>query len=277
MTTQVPNAHTYTPASAALADHWAAFVAFATSSLQHWTPDFQATDRLVLRQGAQQMRLHYDSVSGNVLGQLDPLGTMTDAQGTGASASACEEVVIIANATFAARGVIAEYDDAMYWGLYGATLENVEQATHFGIVVTPFNADDDAHITGHGVFAGSPRFTSSSGAEVWASPTSGQRTRIRIGVNDWDSVQAQANQTTDGGVVAGRVRYPPIIVETNGVATSTSSGTPFAFTRYIRQASAAEYNRVVRPSTQSDQAWLHVGYNTSTSPLLMLWDKTVTP
>lgn len=277
MTTQVPNAHTYTPANAALADHWAAFVAFATGSLQHWTVEFQAADRLVLRQGTQQMRLHYDSVSGNVLGQLDPLGTMTDAQGTGASASACEEVVIIANATFAARGVIAEYEDAMYWGLYGATLENVEQATHFGIVVTPFNADDDPHITGHGVFAGAPRLWASSGTGLWTGSSLGQQTRVRIGVSVWDTVRADASQAPVGGVIAGRTRFPPVVLRTNGEAPSTDSAIPFGFTRYARQATAAQDNRVVRPSTQSDQAWLHVGYNTSTNPLLMLWDKTVTP
>lgn len=278
MTTQVPNAHTYTPASAALADHWAAFVAFTTTSLQHWTPDFQTADRLVLRQGTQQMRLHYDSVSGDVLGQLDPLGEMTDAQGTGASSSVCEEVVVIANATFATRGVIAEYEDAMYWGLYGATLENVEQGTHFGIVVTPFNADDDAHITGHGLFCGTPFLTSAATTEAWASSsTATVRTRIRIGVDSWDNVRAQVSQSPDGGMVASRVRYPPITLETNGQATLTTSAIPIAFTRYARQASSSEDNRIVRPSTQSSQGWLHVSYTTSAQPLVMLWDKAVTP
>lgn len=142
-----------------------------------------------------------------------------------------------------------------------------------GYVMIPFNASDpEQGTTGQAIAIGRPGVHRSAKEELWFGL--GSEGHMRVSAESWVQVYADSSDNDQGNtnfqqMVAGTPRFPPMII-------GDDNQTPLGYTRHLRRNDGEESPLSVRPSQETDQAWMFVSYSGDTS-MIMLWDKTVTP
>jgi hypothetical protein len=273
----VPNCARKTLSAATAEQMLNALEDFVENDAIYWEVDDTATDALIIANIDNGDRLGFERTAGTITMYYEPdvMNSWDPADLDGTRSSDASSGGDSTDANIGTVAWFIETVDMITMFVRDGTSDRMRWGLHAGVIFRTFH--EGLPFDGKGFLTGLPQIQTGSGAGSWISATSGNRSQIRFNGTWYALAPTSLRASTLGvsgltGDVEGFETFPPV------AAVSIGNNRSLAVTRYLCDASSSEVNRVVRPSTSSDQAWMHyIFFGTTTQASCIIWNKTVTP
>jgi hypothetical protein len=216
--------------------------------------------------------------AGTLLGGIAPNGGITDSTNPGAAPHWSGEFQFLPTLTgTSTEQLVITYDDAIALLIKNSAGTFTSFGFHAGRIFVPDNKNDptDYFIDGLGFFSGVPNVdVFAVSGNIWLSPDTNTQSRIRVGENIWYRVNAVSAANISGSAPTGPRPAPFTLTGANGSAGNTAP--TYGQTKYYRRHNATVTTFSILPGNNSVQGYLFIR-NSTTSGLMILWDRTVNP
>lgn len=226
-------------------------------------------------------QINYRVSGGALLSLIAPEGGIANSASPGTPTNGSPEDVLIPSPSgTGTRYQYCQYGDAILFAINASANTHSAYAFHHGRILNRNNAVDP--LKGLGVLAYLINDSTAATAFEWLnSNTTGtnRKSWIRIGTSLWWNPVFGTTPSQATLLTAERVSTSVAIkVPDSGNPPSASALTRGVF-RYLGEDSSSPAGNPlsVAPAVGSDQGWLRLKSSNSTSRLVALWDKQVTP
>lgn len=225
-------------------------------------------------------QINYRISGGEILSTIDPDGEITDSATPDASANAQPEDAVVPSPTSTSTTMlVARYDDALLWMIKDNTNTFQRYAIHQGKILVPNRASDEAlGLDGLGTLAYLPTEAPASTVGDWGCNNSANsKSYLRVATSTWQTPTYRSLSSVSDTCGITRFYAPSMFAGDSG-SPSTSSDPELGSLKYVTGDGGTTLSPfAVVPSTSTNQGWLAIDDNNSTTRMRVLWDKTVTP
>lgn len=228
-------------------------------------------------------QINYRVSGGAILSLIAPSGGIASSAAPGTPTNAyAEDTLIPAPSGTSTRWQFAQYGDAIFFAINGSANTFSAYGVHQGAIYSP--GDADSVTRGLGTLAYIPSGDAnavSSTAFLWFSTnvTAGNRkSYLRIAVGTWPGPTLPAAPSTYSTQITGFLAALPPVAPDSGTPASASNPVR-GLLRYVQAdtTTTAGAPLSVKPSSATNQGWLRVNNSATTTRMVMLWNKLITP
>lgn len=228
-------------------------------------------------------QINYRVSGGAILSLIAPSGGIANSAAPGTPTNAyAEDTLIPAPSGTSTRWQFAQYGDAILFAINGTANTFSVYGVHQGAIYAP--GDADSVTRGLGTLAYIPCGDANAlltTAFFWfgTNTTAGNRkSYLRTAVGTWPSPTLTGGPSAYVTQITGFIASLVVCAPDSGTPVSASSAQRGVL-RYVQvdTGTTAGSPLSVRASLATDQAWLRLNNSITTTRMVALWNKTVTP
>lgn len=285
MAVTIPTCSSGNAAGTAIQDYMTAFhAAFAAAPGQFTLQNVvgaPVTSFTVLHTDGWQ--INYRVSGGAILSLIAPVGGIANSAAPGTPTNAyAEDTLIPSPSGTSTRWQFAQYGDAIFFAINGSANTFSVYGIHQGAIYAP--GDADSVTRGLGTLAYIPSGdTNAIGttAFIWfgTNGTAGNRkSYLRIAAGTWPGPTLPNAPSTYSTQIAGFLASLAPVAPDSGTPAAASNPIR-GLLRYVQAdtTTTAGAPLSVKPSSSTNQGWLRLNNSATTTRMVALWNKLVTP